>query len=382
MRKLAPIIRFLGNQALNQVSISKRPMYGFILATEGCNSRCTYCGFWKTRMVDEPSTEEWKRILDDMRELGVTNVTWSGGEPLLRRDLFELAKYSYDIGMMNNLVTNFIVFKESMIEPMSEYFVTIGISIDSHRPEIYRELRGVDWLPRIIENFGKLRKGLVKRQSSTFTLALNTVTALNIDSTHDLIHYLMDDISFDSISFQLVDTEKGGLDTYGKPNDYLEPSGEQIERFRRLVREHKKQYPIINSGRYLDQFGAFDYDCNPWKCIQIDSHGYLQTPCLRLAKDKGRKINLREQRLADIWKSKDVQNIYRSYNECNLCNYYCVVDTAWTSTDFTFFMNDLLLGITLPLRRRIGQRNNAKISPGRCDYYNSEPPKMYLPVLK
>src|ERR1051325_9352732 len=73
-----------------------RPTSIIFLMTERCNSRCTHCDIWKIRgkETDAPSLEEWKKVLDDLREwLGPAQVTLSGGEALLRRDTTDLLRY-------------------------------------------------------------------------------------------------------------------------------------------------------------------------------------------------------------------------------------------------------------------------------------------------
>ena len=76
-------------------------------------------------------------------------LAFSGGEPFIRKDLFELASYAKSRGLITMVVTNLSFFKESHVEKIAESFDFFGISIDSTRPEIYKEIRGVDWLERI-----------------------------------------------------------------------------------------------------------------------------------------------------------------------------------------------------------------------------------------
>ncbi len=76
--------------------------------TYRCPLRCPYC----SNPVDlaayreEMSTEQWCRVLDEARELGVLQVHLSGGEPLARRDLAELVAHSHRLGMYTSLVTS------------------------------------------------------------------------------------------------------------------------------------------------------------------------------------------------------------------------------------------------------------------------------------
>lgn len=61
-----------------------------------CNQRCVHCYAAGQTHSDEAelSTEQWKHIIDKLRSAGVTQVTFTGGEPTMREDLFELIEYA------------------------------------------------------------------------------------------------------------------------------------------------------------------------------------------------------------------------------------------------------------------------------------------------
>jgi len=75
--------------------------------------------------------------------LGVVTLTFSGGEPFIRKDLFELASYARTQGLITMVVTNLSLFKESHIEKIAESFDFFGISIDSTKSEISIRKSGV-----------------------------------------------------------------------------------------------------------------------------------------------------------------------------------------------------------------------------------------------
>src|ERR1043166_6796078 len=58
------------------------------------------------RAERELSTEEWKRVFSQARELGVLQLGLSGGEPLVRKDLEELAAHARGLGVYTTLVTS------------------------------------------------------------------------------------------------------------------------------------------------------------------------------------------------------------------------------------------------------------------------------------
>lgn len=61
-----------------------------------CNQKCVHCYAAGQRLSDEEelSTEDWKKVLDKCREIGIPQITFTGGEPTMREDLIELVSYA------------------------------------------------------------------------------------------------------------------------------------------------------------------------------------------------------------------------------------------------------------------------------------------------
>jgi pyrroloquinoline quinone biosynthesis protein E len=76
--------------------------------TYRCPLHCPYCSnpLHMTGARDEMTTEEWKRVLSEARELGVLQLGLSGGEPLARPDVEELAAHARSVGLYTTLVTS------------------------------------------------------------------------------------------------------------------------------------------------------------------------------------------------------------------------------------------------------------------------------------
>jgi MoaA/NifB/PqqE/SkfB family radical SAM enzyme len=353
--KMSSGVRFLRNHISNRGFVSvKRPTYAYITITSRCNSRCRYCDMWKNTTEDPLSTDEWKRIIDELVTLGVVILTISGGEPFIRKDLFEIASYAKSQGLYTIVVTNLSLVKVSDVEKIADSFDFFGISIDSTRPEIYQEIRGMDWLERNKEKVRKIMAGLAELKADVTVCGMVTVSNRNASEMQDIIHMVFDDLGMDTISFNLLDPNgsAGARD--------FSPTQEQINYARKVILEKKTAYPISNSTRFLNQLGNFDYKCNPWKCAQINEKGFLISPCLFSSSNPGlfpnvRTTDLRRNKLSDEWKK--LQEIYSEYNACNVCNLGCVVESAWSTYDMKFIINDSLRGIILPTIRRIKYRN-------------------------
>jgi MoaA/NifB/PqqE/SkfB family radical SAM enzyme len=337
---------------------TKTPSYGYITLETVCNSRCNYCNMWETKKADQPSTAEWKTIIEDIAALGTVTLTFSGGEPTLNRDLFELAAFAREQGLVTMVVTNLSKFQPDWVEKIDRSFDFFGISIDSTRKEVYLETRGVDWLDRIRANIGILMPGLAGLKSRTAVCGMVTVSNRNAYEIHEIQHMVFDDLGMDAISFNLLDPK-------GSPTARMYvPTPEQVAFYRKVVLDHKRQFPISNSRRYLEQAGEFEYACNPWKSIQIDHQGTLIAPCLFI---QGGRFNLRETRLRDVWSRRATQAIYEQYASCKTCNLGCVVESSWSTGDLGFTLNESVRGIVLPTLLRVRARNRGTVLKKPCD---------------
>lgn len=120
--------------------------------TEKCNEFCEFC--YRT-LADDLSLEENKKIADKLLEHGVEKITFAGGEPLLYKDLFELAKYikSKNPTILLSLTTNGLLIDEKNRNILLELFDWITFDLESPSIEYHRLVgRGEKHLSKNIEN--------------------------------------------------------------------------------------------------------------------------------------------------------------------------------------------------------------------------------------
>jgi pyrroloquinoline quinone biosynthesis protein E len=69
--------------------------------THRCPLQCPYCSnpVELERGSSELTTEEWKKVLTELAEIGVLQIHFSGGEPTARKDLVELVRHASDVGL-------------------------------------------------------------------------------------------------------------------------------------------------------------------------------------------------------------------------------------------------------------------------------------------
>lgn len=116
--------------------------------TERCNLACDHCYLDAKVLaegaVDELETQDIKRVLGEIAEVGPeAMVVLTGGEPMLRRDLPELARHASGLGLMVVVGTNGMLLRAERIKELQKAGVCgVGISVDSLKPEQHDNFRG------------------------------------------------------------------------------------------------------------------------------------------------------------------------------------------------------------------------------------------------
>jgi len=112
--------------------------------TNQCSFRCRGCyANSGEKMENELTTEECKKILKILAKKKVFNIAFGGGEPFERKDLFELANYCRQLGMVPTVTTNGYFIKDQETAKKCKVFGIIHVSLDGIGKK-YREIRGID----------------------------------------------------------------------------------------------------------------------------------------------------------------------------------------------------------------------------------------------
>jgi pyrroloquinoline quinone biosynthesis protein E len=116
-----------GVAVLEGPSGSVAARYGIPLAvllelTHRCPLQCPYCSnpIEMERASNELSTDEWKRVLDELAEIGVLQVHFSGGEPTARKDIVELVRHASELDLYTNLITSAVLLTRNKLEALAD----------------------------------------------------------------------------------------------------------------------------------------------------------------------------------------------------------------------------------------------------------------------
>jgi radical SAM protein with 4Fe4S-binding SPASM domain len=121
------------------------PAHPVLEVTAACNLRCIHCHTsGGGRAENELTTGEVKRLIDQLAQVREFRMlAFTGGEPLVRDDLFELLAYSKALGFSNTLATNGTLIDDDVARRLRDCGVVIGaVSVDSFDPATHDYVRG------------------------------------------------------------------------------------------------------------------------------------------------------------------------------------------------------------------------------------------------
>jgi len=245
-----------------------KPFYCQYYVTETCNAKCNFCNIWKNpKIADYPDLETTKKYILQLKENGVKYIDFTGGEPLLRPDIFKMIDYAHDLGIKCLMTTNTLLFPKRFHEMNIENVYSLAFSIDSIIKEEHEANRGVNGIWNTLMESIKI----CKDNNIDFNL-LFTLTRKNINELPQLYDFCRKNKIKLSLNFCF---------------DYQNSFGDQIPPIEKLKQVKKYLYKrgvifnvgyidfVINGGNNINKSlcGALKYN------IAVDSYGKVFYPC-------------------------------------------------------------------------------------------------------
>ncbi len=174
--------------------------------TRGCNLKCVHCynDSGSRKADDELSTQEAKEVLDDLARFGVPSVLFSGGEPLTRKDLFELIDYAGQLGLRTVISTNGTLINSDTAATLKKHGISyVGISLDGIG-EVNDRFRGVEGA------FERAVEGIRHCRDADVRVGLRlTLTKRNVQELDGLFDFLEQEGVERACFYHLVPSGRG-----------------------------------------------------------------------------------------------------------------------------------------------------------------------------
>lgn len=288
--------------------VFKAPIIAHLGITQRCNMRCRYCSVREPyESMKELSTEEWKKIIKNIAELGVFQIGFTGGEPTLREDLIELAEYVNSLNCTFNLTTNCWHLSEEMIAKLKKAGMRqCQVSLDSHLPEVNDKLRTEGSCKNVQKAIRLLRK-------HNITVGIDCVVSNNnIRHIESFVEWLgKENVPF----LTLIKIKQGDL-ALSLFKELLPP----YEKYSRLIeklcsRENKNPNITIDCGSVSNlQYSLKEEDLHKipvagcpagHTLLSISPNGDMY-PCVALGQDEFKIGNALKDDLKKLWQKSKV----------------------------------------------------------------------------
>lgn len=206
--------------------------------TRKCNLKCKHCYSEATEEAapDELSTEETKRLLDEIVEWGIKLLIFDGGEPLCRDDFFDIAKYASTKGLRVAIGSNGTLIDKDVAERLkSSGIMAVQISIDGADAQTH------DWFRGKEGSFNKALEGAkaCKAAGLPFQFGM-TIRRSTLNQIPDMLKLAIESGAIAAEFFDLVQVQRVKKEI---PNEVLSPN--ERKEVMEWLAEAQKNCPII-----------------------------------------------------------------------------------------------------------------------------------------
>jgi radical SAM protein len=133
--------------ARNGMNFDEAPFLAIWEVTQSCDLTCKHCRAAAQPIAhpDQLSTEEGKRVIDQISEMKIPIFVFTGGDPMKRPDVYELIRYSAEKGVKVAVTPSAtpLLTREAIFKMKEAGVVRLGISLDGSTPEIHDTFRGL-----------------------------------------------------------------------------------------------------------------------------------------------------------------------------------------------------------------------------------------------
>ena len=299
-----------------------------------CNLTCNMCHLWRKPIgLYDLTKEKIEEIIKDLKSFGIKTLSITGGEPMLRKDYFEIVDMCYNMGFKLHGISNGHFINEENAEKMWKYFKQITISVDGPNPEVYYKIRGVT-----LQGFDKAIRAiklLKKYKPKDAILKINyTVQKYNYQYITEM-NVLANELEV-PVFYQCVE-----VDGYGNLRDE-DLHNMDFNILREQFEKLKNSKYVLNTNGYIDYLlKIFNNKVNnknenmsvtciaPQNHLQIDTDGYVY-PCPVLNIKLG---NVRQQSIREIYNSNNTQKTIKmirngKIDRCRTCVQGCEIEAA------------------------------------------------------
>ncbi|WP_313758699.1 radical SAM/SPASM domain-containing protein [Tissierella sp.] len=308
------------------------PLYVCWDATYRCNLKCLHCCFGSRNNNDsineELTTSEAKRLFDELSDLKVISFQFAGGEPMIRKDFFELAEYICRKNIITTVATNGLYIDEYAARRMKNIGIRgVQVSVDGFNEEQHEFIRGKNTFLKTIEAINHLINARVPVSIATL------VYRKNVDDLYTLIDFL-NGIGVPNMRLQFLLPQGNAVDNLDELFVDLNEIKKIIDKLYNHPLIKQKKFNLILPcfipsiiGQKSFNTGKSSFltnNCGAGTCnVNINPFGDV-TACGILTDENWICGSIRKDSLKDIWNKSEGFSIWRQVTQlkgkCNSCD--------------------------------------------------------------
>jgi MoaA/NifB/PqqE/SkfB family radical SAM enzyme len=301
---------FVKKMVRNLVIDRDHPFFAHLFVTERCNLKCRYCEVYKNPCseLDEAGLKE---IIDRLAMMGTAILSFTGGEPLLRPDIFRLIEHAKQYGMHTKITSNGTMPRKRYQALIDSGIDAVSISMDG--------ISGQSTLPyakmdsRIVDNIMFMHKN--RGNKKIF------VSTVYYGENRDVIRHMID----------YLEKEIPGLEVFVQPvvagADGAFRSKPHYEVDMTLLRELENRPSVVNPRyfndhceQYFRRDGRFPWGCKAGRMFfDIKPNGEFW-----MCQDQPTNLNILDTDFMEKWRAIDTDYMA---SQCAGCTYSCYVMT-------------------------------------------------------
>lgn len=271
--------------------------------TKYCNYKCKHCCASADLIdtKDELTTTQSKNILKQLKDFGVEEIYFSGGEPFSRKDILDILRTARQYDITCNISTNGSFLTDEMASELSKLKINkVHISLDSNVEKDFNEFRGGNYFEPTINAIKLLKKHNIYVRVGT------VIWKKNYESLEDMIKYLCD-LNVDEMVFNWL-VQVGRLKDNKDVCVDIKYFDETIEKIHEYQKKYKNKINI--SMHRNEKFENSDTICPAGETFfYIDPQGYV-SPCSwikKMDKKYTSKQSLKNTTFQEIINSDELQ---------------------------------------------------------------------------
>ena len=298
-----------------------RPHHVQWLITRKCNYRCKGCNVWNEQDKNELTTTEIKKGLDILRKLGIVEVVFSGGDPLLREDAKEIIEYA------------------------SKFFVTTVYDNGSMAAQKVDALRTVDFAAISFDSLDPAKMDYIKGVEGSYKEALHSIETLKKEKINVAVTPTISQMNLNEIVDITNHFTKMGIPVWyclysydltaatnqlfriGKPRDefVIKDREAMVNLCDQLIEMKKKNKRILMTTKLLKAMRTlYAKNKRNWKCRALEDF-FIIDHLGRIGGCHGHNFAGSIFDLPKTWDSKEFNDLRKTYRQCEQCTYLCYI---------------------------------------------------------